>query len=129
MSQQRNKTAEYRAELFESATEIIDHEYADQLSLGSVAHRIATSDRQLQRAFNEVGHTTFSDHLVMVRMKRAASLLSDSNLKVTEVANLVGYRHPNYFSKIFRRYLGTAPTKYRRLNGRADGIRCPQNWR
>ncbi len=129
MSQQRNKTAEYRAELFDSATEIIEREYADQLSLGSVAHRIATSDRQLQRAFNEVGHTTFSDHLIKIRMKRAAGLLSDSSLKITEVARQVGYHQPNYFSKIFRRYLGIAPTMYRRLNGRADGMRLPQNWK
>lgn len=128
MSRQRNNTAEYRAELFDSATELIEREYASQLTISSVSQAIATSGRQLQRAFNEIGHTTFRDHLRKVRMQRATKLLSDPNLTITEVAKRVGYGHPNYFSQIFRSYLGIAPTMYRQINGRFDDFRWPKSW-
>ena len=64
---------------------------AADLSLDDIARRIASSRRQLQRAFAEIGQTTFRDHLTQVRMRRAAELLATLGLTVREVANRVGY--------------------------------------
>ena len=51
-------------------------EYAAELSLDDIARRVASSRRQLQRAYAEIGNTTFRDHLTRVRMERAAELLA-----------------------------------------------------
>ena len=88
------------------------------LSLGRVAHEIATSRRQLQRALAEMGGTTFSRELQRVRMKRAADLLVAGNIAVQAVAAAVGYRQAAQFAKVFRRHHGASPSAYRRRPGR-----------
>jgi len=98
---------------------VIARRYGDEdLSLGTVAHEIATSRRQLQRAFAEIGQTTFRDHVAEVRMRKAAELLADDRLTVGQVARLVGYRQQAQFAKVFRRYHGDPPSSFRRSAGR-----------
>lgn len=117
VSIQRPATIRLRTSLFDDAVRIVENEYGSDLALDDIAHRVASSRRQLQRAYAEIGHTTFRDHLTRVRMERAADLLSAERLTVREVANRVGYRQPAQFAKAFRRQLGVAPSEYR-LNGR-----------
>jgi AraC family transcriptional regulator of adaptative response / methylphosphotriester-DNA alkyltransferase methyltransferase len=121
---QRSSTIRLRTSLFEEATEIVDHEYAAELSLDDIARRVASSRRQLQRAYAEIGGTTFRDHLTRVRMQKAAEMLSTRALTVREVAHRVGYRQPAQFAKAFRRYLGVAPSDFR-ANGNGNGNGAP----
>ncbi len=113
---QRETTTALREELFEEATAIVRHEYGSELALDEIAGRIASSRRQLQRAFSEIGKTTFRAYRTDVRMDRAAQLLIISELTVREVAHSVGYRQPAQFAKAFRRRHGNAPSIYRALN-------------
>jgi transcriptional regulator GlxA family with amidase domain len=109
----RPSTIHHRTALFEDAIAIVEEEFSSELSLDDIARRVASSRRQLQRAYAEIGNTTFREHLTRVRMDRAAALLSDKGLTVREVARRVGYRQPAQFAKAFRRYLGVAPSDYR----------------
>ena len=113
MPVQRPTTTSLRRSLYEEAVAIVEQEYADDLALDDIARRVATSRRQLQRAYSEVGETTFRDHLTAVRMDRAAGLLADRGLTIREVARRVGYRQPAQFAKAFRRHHGAAPSGYR----------------
>jgi len=92
---------------------IVEVDYASDLSLDQIAQRIASSRRQLQRAYAEIGRTTFRDHLTGVRMDRAAEMLATGPHTVREVAHRVGYRQPAQFAKAFRRQHGVAPSAYR----------------
>src|ERR671939_461026 len=109
----RPATIRHRTSLFEDATAIVEAEYASDLSLDDIARRVASSRRQLQRAYSEIGRTTFRAHLTAVRMDRAAELLSVRGLTVRDVANQVGYRQPAQFAKAFRRHHGVAPSDFR----------------
>jgi AraC family transcriptional regulator, regulatory protein of adaptative response / methylphosphotriester-DNA alkyltransferase methyltransferase len=109
----RPSTIHHRTALFEDAVAIVEAEYSSDLSLDDIARRVASSRRQLQRAYAEIGRTTFREHLTRVRMDRAAGLLGDRGLTVREVARRVGYRQPAQFAKAFRRHLGVAPSDYR----------------
>lgn len=122
MPTQRPTTIRLRTSLFEEATDIVDHEFGSDLSLDEIARRVASSRRQLQRAYAEIGETTFRDHLTRVRMDKAAELLAGRSLTVREVAHRVGYRQPAQFAKAFRRHLGVAPSDYR-----ANGARTHQH--
>ena len=115
----RDSTRQRRRELFEEAAEIVEREYRDELGLDDIVRRLASSRRQLQRAFAEAGETTFRSHLQRVRMARAAELLRDRDLPVNRVASAVGYRQPAQFAKAFRRHHGRPPTAYRKA---ADGV-------
>jgi AraC family transcriptional regulator of adaptative response / methylphosphotriester-DNA alkyltransferase methyltransferase len=109
----RPATIRHRTSLFEDATAIVETEFASDLSLDDIARRVASSRRQLQRAYAEIGDTTFRDHLTAVRMDRAAEMLATRGLTVREVAHRVGYRQPAQFAKAFRRHHDISPSAYR----------------
>jgi AraC family transcriptional regulator, regulatory protein of adaptative response / methylphosphotriester-DNA alkyltransferase methyltransferase len=109
----RPSTLRFRASLLAEANAIVEREFASDLALDDVARRVATSRRQLQRAYAEIGGTTFRDHLTRVRMAHAAEMLASRALTVREVALRVGYRQPAQFAKAFRRWHGIAPSEYR----------------
>jgi transcriptional regulator GlxA family with amidase domain len=109
----RPATIHHRTSLFEDATAIVEAEYAADLSLDDIARRVASSRRQLQRAYAEIGDTTFREHLTAVRMRRAAEMLGTRGLTVREVAHRVGYRQPAQFAKAFRRHHNVSPSVYR----------------
>ena len=114
---QRPATIRHRTALYEDATNIVEAEYGAELSLDDIARRVASSRRQLQRAYAEIGHTTFREHLTGVRMERAAEMLQTRGLTVREVAHRVGYRQPAQFAKAFRRHHGQAPSAFRSNGG------------
>ena len=124
---QRPATIRHRTSLFEEATAIVESEFAADLALDDIARRVASSRRQLQRAYAEIGHTTFREHLTAVRMERAAEhAAAAAALTVREVAHRVGYRQPAQFAKAFRRHHGAAPSTTARagpLEGFGDGAR------
>jgi AraC family transcriptional regulator of adaptative response / methylphosphotriester-DNA alkyltransferase methyltransferase len=110
---QRTTTVRFRRSLFNDAVEIVEAEYGSELALDAIARRVASSRRQLQRAYAEIGRTTFRSHLTAVRMRAAAQLLAADRMTVREVAGRVGYRQPAQFAKAFRRATGVSPSEYR----------------
>jgi AraC family transcriptional regulator, regulatory protein of adaptative response / methylphosphotriester-DNA alkyltransferase methyltransferase len=115
----RPSTVQRRGDLYREARAVIARRYGDDdLSLASVAHEIATSRRQLQRAFAEAGGTSFSRELQRVRMEHAAELLLGGSLPVQVVAGAVGYRQAAQFAKVFRRHQGVSPSAFRRRPNR-----------
>jgi AraC family transcriptional regulator, regulatory protein of adaptative response / methylphosphotriester-DNA alkyltransferase methyltransferase len=115
----RQSTVSRRRQLFEEAVAVIERDYAvPDLTLRTVSGTIATSTRQLQRAFAESGGTSFRRELQRVRMERAATLLRFRSMPVARVAAAVGYRQPAQFAKAFRRHHGRAPSSFRDHPGR-----------
>ncbi len=57
---------------------------------------------------------TPNEFIQMIRMKRAAQLIKDGNLKINEVAFKVGYSDPKYFSKSFQKFFKQTPSDYRK---------------
>ena len=118
----RDSTVERRQALFDEAVAIIERDYPKQIDLNTVAAEIATSRRQLQRAFAEVGRTSFRTCLARVRMRHALELLRDGGMPVRQVAHSVGYRQPAQFAKTFRRHHGAPPSSFKHANGNGNGF-------
>ncbi len=108
----RPGTISRRTELYEDAVAVVESDLASDLQLTEIAARIATSPRQLQRVFAEVGGTTFRQHRAYLRLDRARDHLR-RGVSVSETAALVGYRHPAHFSAAFRERFGVVPSVYR----------------
>ena len=123
MPTQRPATIRLRTSLFHDAVAIVDAEYGSELALDDIARRVASSRRQLQRAYSEVGKTTFRDHLTAVRMEKAAELLRHTTMTIRDVAHRVGYRQPAQFAKAFRRHHGTAPSAFRAASRNGHSLR------
>jgi transcriptional regulator GlxA family with amidase domain len=110
--QSRDTTIEARTTLYREALAVMEVRYGADLQVDDVARRIATSRRQLQRVFEEIGETTFREHLTRLRMTRAAEMLG-SPMAIRDIAQQVGYRQPAQFAKAFRRVHGVTPSAYR----------------
>jgi two-component system response regulator YesN len=110
---QRLATIRSNRTLLADAMRVVEERYGSELTLDDVAHEIASSRRQLQRVFAEVGRTTFRSYLTGVRMRHAAELLESDESPIAAIAGLVGYRQPAQFAKAFRRHAGMAPMAYR----------------
>jgi signal transduction histidine kinase/ligand-binding sensor domain-containing protein/DNA-binding response OmpR family regulator len=61
-----------------------------------------------------IGQTP-NEFIQTVRLKRAAQLIQESDLKISEIAYMVGFSDPKYFSKTFQKQFGTSPSKYKSL--------------
>jgi AraC family transcriptional regulator of adaptative response / methylphosphotriester-DNA alkyltransferase methyltransferase len=109
----KESTRESRQALYAEALEVMREECADELTLERVARRIATSPRQLQRAFDEAAAPPFQEVLIAVRLDRARELLRDTDLPIDRVAGRVGYQRPSSFAKAFRRAYGMSPSEFR----------------
>ena len=114
----REATVDRRRALYDEAVEMIEREPSSSLDLDTVARSLATSRRQRQRAFAEIGGTTFREYLTRVRLERAAELLREDPRPVPQIARAVGFRSASAFSVAFRRHHGVPPGAFR---GRAPG--------
>lgn len=103
---------------------IIDHRYAEELSLDELARSVAVSPFYLCRLFKEELGCSFTEYLTGVRLERARSLLA-LNLPVKECSYRVGYQDPNYFSRIFRKFYNMTPSEYREEHIPVKGVMDP----
>jgi AraC-like DNA-binding protein len=82
-------------------------------SLSELAGAAKLSPAQLTSRFRRrTGYPPLA-YYTRLRMLRACALLEDSGLKVSEVAERMGYDDPLHFSRVFRRVLGVSPIQYR----------------
>jgi two-component system, response regulator YesN len=92
------------------AVNFIKENYSTALQLSSVAEKCEISQGYLSRLFSEFLNTTFIDYLNTLRIGEAVKLLRGGKKSVKEVSYLVGYADPNYFSRIFKRYMNVSPS-------------------
>jgi AraC-like DNA-binding protein len=93
---------------------VIARHYRRELTLALVARAIASSPRQLQRAFAQFGQASFSEELSARRMTVAAQLLIEQrSIAVEDVARLVGYTSGSHFARAFSRRYGLSPARFR----------------
>jgi AraC family transcriptional regulator, regulatory protein of adaptative response / methylphosphotriester-DNA alkyltransferase methyltransferase len=123
----RPSTIEQRRRLYLLARVVIARHYRRPLTLDAVAKALASSPRQLTRAYAQFGEVTFREDLLAHRLNLAARLLVEQpSLSVREVARLVGYRQAPHFARAFRRRYGLTPVAFRsarREYARGDGQR------
>jgi YesN/AraC family two-component response regulator len=92
----------------------LNERYMTDLSLDSCAEHFGTSPYTLSRAFKQISGINFIDYLTNIRLATAKQLLRESELKITEVAEKVGYQQ-SYFNRIFKKYEGVTPSHYREM--------------
>lgn len=113
-SSHRSSTVTARREIWHAATSYIELHLATSLNVDDVARAAITSRRQLQRVFAAEGETTVREYITVARMRRATSLVLESDDPLARIAPAVGYGHVSAFIKAFRLHHGTTPIELRR---------------
>ncbi|MEN0024353.1 MAG: helix-turn-helix transcriptional regulator [Microbacterium sp.] len=90
----------------------IRHHIAEPLTVARVAEAARCSETTAQRLFSKHLGEPMQAWIRQLRLREAASLLRTTGLRVSEVAGLVGYEDPLYFSRAFRRAFGVAPSRF-----------------
>lgn len=92
--------------------EYLEAHYAEDITLEDIAEQVNISPQYFSKLIKRNTGLNFIDWLSMLRVKKARELLSDPNLTVKEVCFMVGYKDPNYFSRIFKKRMGITPSEY-----------------
>jgi AraC-like DNA-binding protein len=110
----RRDTASERHRLYLLARVVVTRHYRQPLTLAQVARALATSPRQLQRAYAQCSDSSFREDLLARRMAAAAELLLEQRaIPVRDIARLVGYRQAPHFARAFRLRYGLSPSHFR----------------
>ena len=91
---------------------IHDHIH-EKISITSMAKLCAMSVSQFSRAFRQEHKQTFQEFLLHFRIDKAKQLLVIPHISVSDVAFATGFNDLSYFSRIFRRFTGVAPSAFR----------------
>lgn len=79
----------------------------------SVAAALYMNSSYLSTVFTAHTQLRFVDYLTNVKLRRAAWLLRNTNLKVTDIAEKLDYKDMGYFSRLFKKKYGVTPSDYR----------------
>lgn len=91
---------------------IMQHLDDSEFSLNDVAARLFLSPNYLRALWKQEMGVRFTEYLTNLRMERAKILLKGQSMKISDVAELVGYRDSRYFSSSFRRLYHMSPGEY-----------------
>ncbi|AIQ56595.1 response regulator transcription factor [Paenibacillus borealis] len=95
------------------ATAYIDEHLLEEVTLARTAEAIHVSVSHLSRQFLKETGQHFNEYMTAKKMLLARRLLRESNRKVYEVAEELGYANPHYFSKLFKDDTGLTPLEFR----------------
>lgn len=108
-----SKKHEYSNSAIEKAKEYIRKNYKRDISLEDVSREVDMSSYYFSKLFKEVTGSNFIEYLTNLRIDQAKELLQEGRLSMKEIGGEIGYSDPNYFSRIFKKYVGITPTVFR----------------
>jgi two-component system, response regulator YesN len=97
----------------EKAIRFIKENYYKDLNLAVVSNHISLNYSYFSHMFKEYTGQNFVDYLKKIRIEEAKKLLKQPEYKVFEISEMVGYKNPKQFARVFREMEGISPTEYR----------------
>lgn len=101
-------------EEIDKATLYFNEHYSEDISIDDYAQNNHVSVSWFIRNFKQCTGSTPMQYILSKRIYNAEILLRDSSYNVTEIAQIVGYDNPLYFSRIFKKLKGLSPSEYRK---------------
>ena len=93
------------------AKNILEHNLENPPSLSELAEQVKLSHHQLKCGFRQIFGMTIFQYLHQYRLDKARQLLYESNMRIAEVANIVGYSHLGRFAGAFKKKFGISPSQ------------------
>lgn len=100
-------------EFLETTMELMEKNMNDESYwVEQLASDMNTSRSTFFRKLKKLTGQTPNDFIRIIRLKRAAQLLEQNQLSVSEVSYMVGFNDPNYFGKCFKKVYGRSPSRF-----------------
>lgn len=101
------------------ALHYVQRNFRRQIRNADMAALCRMSPHHFCRAFTERFSQTFQEYVLRHRIFRACNAFQQPDVPIASVAYSVGFNDPSYFARVFRRYVGLSPSKYReQVSGR-----------
>lgn len=107
----KNETVQKK--VIRDALDYIHTNYKQDLSLEEISNYLHLSKSYFSQLFGRETSSTFSKYLTYYRIERAKELIKNSNLRIYQISQAVGYPDAKYFLKLFKRSTGVSPQIYR----------------
>lgn len=91
----------------------IQEHYSESITLESIATILNYSVPHLSALFKKGTGYSLIGYLIRIRIDKAASLLVETDVTLREIAASVGYKDPYYFGRLFKKYRGVSPARFR----------------
>ncbi len=103
--------------LINQALNFINYHYTEKISLDDVAEELNVSKHYLSSIFKKETGENMSFFINKLRIEKAKQLLLESDIKIKEVFEQVGYSDQQYFSKVFKKITGKTVAEYKEGSG------------
>ena len=97
----------------QKAIEYIKENYSTDLNMAVVSNHISMNYSLFSFTFKQSTGTNFVNYLKNIRVGEAKKLLTETEMKVNEISQAVGYDHEKHFMKTFKSITGLTPSQYR----------------
>ena len=110
---EENESVEVGNLLIRKALDYIELHYAEKIGLKTLSDALYISPNYFSDLFRRHMKVKFSDFLIEYRLKKACILLKKPEYKVSEIAEMVGFRDSTYFSTVFKKTYNLNPLEYK----------------
>ena len=94
------------------AKNYIQQHFDDSITLEDIAVKINLSPNYFSNLFKQEIGMTFIDYLTEVRLKKAREYIQENEHSLKEISYMVGYKDPNYFSRVFKKHYQESPKHF-----------------
>lgn len=98
----------------EQARELVDSQFAEELSLVQIAKAVDRHPMHLAREFRRHYRSSPGEYLRQRRVEFASEALARSDEPLVEIGLAAGFSHQSHFSRVFKQVTGLTPSEYRR---------------
>jgi two-component system, response regulator YesN len=102
-----------RSHVLQRALHYIGQKYKEDISMEQSAEYVNLSPHYFSKLFKQHAGETFIDYVTRLRINEAKLLIAEKRLSLKEICYEVGYKDPNYFSRVFKKATGLTPSEYR----------------
>ena len=113
MDEKEFSTHTKKLENFNHLIDYIEKNHTAPLTTRDMAAQAHMSEHYFCHMFKQSAGVSFISYLNSVRVRKAADLLANSRLSITDVAEKAGFSDVNYFSRVFKQNIGLSPRHYR----------------
>jgi signal transduction histidine kinase/DNA-binding response OmpR family regulator len=99
--------------ILKSAYEIVEKNISNsEFNITVLSKEMGMSERHLYRKLTSLTDQTPNSFITNIRLKKAAQLILENELQFAEIAYIVGFSDPSYFSSTFKKHYGVSPTNF-----------------
>jgi AraC family transcriptional regulator, transcriptional activator of the genes for pyochelin and ferripyochelin receptors len=99
---------------FDLVKKLIEEKFDEKLSLHFLSRSVGINEYKLKTGFKELFGTSVRQCQIEIKMTEAKRLLIETDEKISSIAYMIGYEHPNNFSLEFRKRFGVGPRDWRK---------------